>query len=111
MKSIKIFLSERSVFVEASKSRENAGRSTKDSAIRELDPAQVFDSLAAPGIGAASEIVPLVEIECRAVMHALEETGGDKEAASRRLRFGKTTLDRKLKEYDCDLPLFRDHPR
>ncbi len=46
-----------------------------------------------------NEIVPLREIERRAILHALRETGGDKLATARRLGIGKTTLYRKLKEY------------
>lgn len=46
-----------------------------------------------------NELIPLAEIERRAVLHALRETGGDKPAAARLLGIGKTTLYRKLKEY------------
>lgn len=44
-------------------------------------------------------LVPLKELERRAIFHALRETGGDKVAAARLLGIGKTTLYRKLKEY------------
>jgi DNA-binding NtrC family response regulator len=53
-------------------------------------PAQVPDT---------NKLVPLAEIERRAVLHALRETAGDKPAAARLLGIGKTTLYRKLKEY------------
>ncbi|MGC2670257.1 MAG: sigma 54-interacting transcriptional regulator [Candidatus Acidiferrum sp.] len=46
-----------------------------------------------------NEIMPLREIERRAILHALRETGGDKLATARLLGIGKTTLYRKLKEY------------
>jgi DNA-binding NtrC family response regulator len=46
-----------------------------------------------------SEIVPLREIESRAILHALRQTGGDKLATARLLGIGKTTLYRKLKKY------------
>ena len=46
-----------------------------------------------------NEIVPLREIERRAILHALRETGGDKLASARLLGIGKTTLYRKLKKY------------
>jgi len=49
-----------------------------------------------------NELVPLEEIERRAVLHALLETRGDKPAAARLLGIGKTTLYRKLKEYARD---------
>jgi two-component system response regulator HydG len=45
------------------------------------------------------EVVPLEELERRAIVHALRETGGDKLAAARLLGIGKTTLYRKLKLY------------
>jgi len=48
------------------------------------------------------EIAPLGEIERRAIMQALEGTGGDKHAAARLLGIGKTTLYRKLKKYIRD---------
>jgi DNA-binding NtrC family response regulator len=46
-----------------------------------------------------NELLPLAEMERRAVLHALRETGGDKLAAATLLGMGKTTLYRKLKEY------------
>ena len=46
------------------------------------------------------ELVPLEELERRAIFRALRETGGDKLAAARLLGIGKTTLYRKLKEYE-----------
>jgi DNA-binding NtrC family response regulator len=45
------------------------------------------------------EVVPLEELERRAIVRALRETGGDKLAAARLLGIGKTTLYRKLKIY------------
>ncbi len=48
----------------------------------------------------SDEIVPLDEMERRAIMRALRESGGDKIAAARVLRIGKTTLYRKLKRYE-----------
>jgi len=44
-------------------------------------------------------IVPLDEMEKRAIEHALEVLNGDKLQAARLLGIGKTTLYRKLKEY------------
>jgi two-component system response regulator HydG len=41
----------------------------------------------------------VAEIERRAVLQALRETGGDKLAAAGLLGIGKTTLYRKLKQY------------
>ncbi len=44
-------------------------------------------------------IIPLRELEKRAILRALEELGGDKMMAARLLGIGKTTLYRKLREY------------
>jgi DNA-binding NtrC family response regulator len=46
------------------------------------------------------EMLPLDELERRAILRALREAGGDKLAAARMLGIGKTTLYRKLKQYD-----------
>src|SRR5277367_6423233 len=46
------------------------------------------------------ELLPLEELERRAILRALREAGGDKLAAARLLGIGKTTLYRKLKQYD-----------
>ena len=46
------------------------------------------------------DLVPLEELERRAIFRALRETAGDKLAAARLLGIGKTTLYRKLKEYE-----------
>jgi len=47
-------------------------------------------------------IAPLEEVERRAIIRALRESGGDKLAAARLLGIGKTTLYRKLKQYEAD---------
>jgi two-component system response regulator HydG len=47
------------------------------------------------------ELLPLEELERRAIFRALRETGGDKLAAARLLGIGKTTLYRKLKQYEA----------
>ncbi len=44
-------------------------------------------------------IVPIAELEKRAIMTAIEQLHGDKLEAARLLGIGKTTLYRKLKEY------------
>ena len=48
------------------------------------------------------ELLPLEELERRAILRTLRETGGDKLAAARLLGIGKTTLYRKLKQYNMD---------
>ena len=50
-------------------------------------------------------LLPLDELERRAIMRALRESGGDKLAAARLLGIGKTTLYRKLKQYDAQAHL------
>ncbi len=47
-----------------------------------------------------NEILPLEELERRAILKTLRETSGDKLAAARILGIGKTTLYRKLKQYN-----------
>jgi DNA-binding NtrC family response regulator len=47
------------------------------------------------------ELLPLEELERRAILRALRESGGDKLAAARLLGIGKTTLYRKLKQYEA----------
>jgi DNA-binding NtrC family response regulator len=49
------------------------------------------------------ELLPLDEMERRAILRALREAGGDKLAAARILRIGKTTLYRKLKQYKTEI--------
>jgi two-component system response regulator HydG len=49
-----------------------------------------------------NELVPLAEIERRAVLRALREMGGNKLAAARLLGISKTTLYRKLKQYEIE---------
>ncbi|HLW81413.1 MAG TPA: sigma-54 dependent transcriptional regulator [Candidatus Acidoferrales bacterium] len=56
---------------------------------------QVFSS--------TSDVVPLEETERRAILHALREAAGDKLVAARLLRIGKTTLYRKLKQYQAEI--------
>jgi transcriptional regulator with PAS, ATPase and Fis domain len=47
-----------------------------------------------------NELVPLEELERRAILRTLRETAGDKLQAARILGIGKTTLYRKLKQYN-----------
>lgn len=52
---------------------------------------------------AQDEIVPLQELERRAIIRTLQETNEDKVATSRMLGIGKTTLYRKIKQYKITL--------
>jgi transcriptional regulator with PAS, ATPase and Fis domain len=76
---------------------------SSDSVLRVDDLASVPNGTSTHGLPDSDELVPLEETVRRAVLQALRETGGDKIAAARLLGIGKTTLYRKLKEYDCDL--------
>ena len=73
-----------------------------------LHIADLPTNLQVPGRGLAAEplapegIVPLHELERRAIFSALRELGGDKLLAARLLGIGKTTLYRKLKEYQLE---------
>ncbi len=62
---------------------------------------QVSTSERAP---ARDELLPLNELERRAILRTLRETNGDKVAAARMLGIGKTTLYRKLKQYQLEPP-------
>jgi transcriptional regulator with PAS, ATPase and Fis domain len=50
-------------------------------------------------MGSPVAIVPLIEMERRAIVNALEHTKGDRSVAASLLGIGRTTLYRKLKEY------------
>ncbi|HCC55859.1 MAG TPA: hypothetical protein DEQ47_01090 [Solibacterales bacterium] len=52
------------------------------------------------GTLAAGEVIPLAELERRAILHALEITKGDRGVAAMLLGIGRTTLYRKLKEFE-----------
>jgi two-component system response regulator HydG len=66
-------------------------------------PSNLHAGSAAAGdrMPSADELLPLEELERRAILRALRETGGDKLAAARLLGIGKTTLYRKLKQYEA----------
>ncbi|MBI4461925.1 MAG: sigma-54-dependent Fis family transcriptional regulator [Acidobacteria bacterium] len=63
-----------------------------------LQSSPVPDSSGLPREG----ILPLHELEKRTILRAIEELGGDKLLAARMLGIGKTTLYRKLKEYELE---------
>lgn len=67
-------------------------------------PTSVHYGNTAEGVTAPDEIVPLEEMERRAILRALREADGDKLVAARLLGIGKTTLYRKLKQYQSQLP-------
>jgi transcriptional regulator with PAS, ATPase and Fis domain len=52
-----------------------------------------------PASSEGMQILPLMEMERRAIVHALEYTRGDRGIAATLLGIGRTTLYRKIKEY------------
>lgn len=50
----------------------------------------------------APGVIPLHELEKQAIVHALEYTRGDRTVAAQMLGIGRTTLYRKLKEYQME---------
>jgi DNA-binding NtrC family response regulator len=66
------------------------------------------DDSAAAGLAALSAVqnapvvIPLLELERRAIVNALEYTKGDRSVAAHLLGIGRTTLYRKLKEYQLE---------
>ena len=53
-----------------------------------------------PALAPVPTVVPLAELERRAILNALEYTRGDRAVAAHLLGIGRTTLYRKLKEYE-----------
>jgi transcriptional regulator of acetoin/glycerol metabolism len=51
---------------------------------------------------ALEEVLPLAEVERRAILNALAVTRGDRTTAAQLLGIGRTTLYRRLKEYGVD---------
>jgi DNA-binding NtrC family response regulator len=56
-----------------------------------------------PAVQNAPVVVPLLELERRAIVNALEYTKGDRSVAAHLLGIGRTTLYRKLKEYQLEI--------
>jgi len=56
-------------------------------------------AMAEPPLRDTQSVIPLIELERRAIMNALEYTKGDRAIAAHLLGIGRTTLYRKLKEY------------
>ena len=56
-------------------------------------------SLNPPELLPSAPVIPIAELERRAILHALDYTGGDRAVAAHLLGIGRTTLYRKLKEY------------
>ncbi|MBV9083296.1 MAG: sigma-54-dependent Fis family transcriptional regulator [Acidobacteriaceae bacterium] len=78
-----------------------ANRSLERVAHQHLSPMPISGSPVSPTLSDAAQqqILPLAEVEKRAILHALEVTKGDRTLAAAMLEIGRTTLYRKLKEY------------
>jgi transcriptional regulator with PAS, ATPase and Fis domain len=59
----------------------------------------------------SNQVVPLAEVERRAIMHALREDAGNKPAAAHHLGISRGTLYRKLKEYSTSHELPYQEPQ
>jgi len=74
--------------------------------LRDL-PTQIYSApadlmgVSQPGSVPGSGIVPMAELEKHTILNALAQVNGDKMLAARLLGIGKTTLYRKLKEYEA----------
>jgi two-component system response regulator HydG len=80
---------------------------SSDSVLTVDDLASVPKSAFSEYVPDCNELVPLEELERRAILQALREAGGDKVAVAHHLGIGKTTLYRRLKEY-AKSPNLRD---
>ncbi len=69
-----------------------------DHAPRSVTPAATEIPRRPPG--SDYEVLPLIELERRAILSALKHTNGDRAVAAGLLGIGRTTLYRKLKEYE-----------
>jgi DNA-binding NtrC family response regulator len=67
--------------------------------LEERNVVPTFEYRTVGGIATDNELMPLKEIQRRAIFRALQQTGGDKQSAARLLGIGKTTLYRKLIQY------------
>jgi DNA-binding NtrC family response regulator len=65
----------------------------------EMAPAGTAPDTEMPPAQGFSAVIPLMELERRAIINALEYTKGDRAVAAHLLGIGRTTLYRKLKEY------------
>ena len=69
-------------------------------------PSQISERVNRPPISTSSSlrrvgrVLPIAEVERHAILNAVAEAKGDKLLAARMLGIGKTTLYRKLREYE-----------
>jgi DNA-binding NtrC family response regulator len=73
-----------------------------DASVDGPDGTQAASPADPPAVHNAPVVVPLLELERRAIVNALEYTKGDRSVAAHLLGIGRTTLYRKLKEYQLE---------
>jgi transcriptional regulator with PAS, ATPase and Fis domain len=69
---------------------------SSEGSVTEMPLSHAPSPIPTPGFGT---VIPLPELERRAIMNALDYTRGDRAVAAHLLGIGRTTLYRKLKEY------------
>jgi len=79
-----------------------AAASAQRSSVPNEPNVSMSDAPLAAAIPNFPSVIPLSELERRAIMNALEYTKGDRAVAAHLLGIGRTTLYRKLKEYNLE---------
>jgi DNA-binding NtrC family response regulator len=83
--------------------RNKSGNGLVAAAVAGAIPLARINAFAAP-VFPQQNVVPLHELERLAIRHALEHTHGDRTVAAQLLGIGRTTLYRKLKEFELVIP-------
>jgi DNA-binding NtrC family response regulator len=86
-------IQKKSQYLMASASAQNTGPGTLET------PGAFRGEAKEEGMHGLPVVIPLVELERRAILNALEYTKGDRAIAAHLLGIGRTTLYRKIKEY------------
>ena len=79
-------------------------------------PSQLSAQIAPPALSTSEparrlgRVLPIAEVERHAILNAVAEAKGDKLLAARMLGIGKTTLYRKLRQYDRRASQALQHP-
>jgi DNA-binding NtrC family response regulator len=89
----------KSQYLSSSAAASSQSYGERSSPAEPFSPASLQTSDPAPEPQSFQAVVPLMELERRAIMNALDYTKGDRAVAAHLLGIGRTTLYRKLKEY------------
>lgn len=76
-------------------SQQQPSNTLRDAIPRALSGAEI-SGVAAAELSETRVVIPLAELECRAIVNALLYTGGDTTRTARLLGIGRTTLYRKI---------------